>query len=60
MMDEDGNGMLIDWDCSKPVDPEEQRRGWRTVSMVIFYHLDILTHLTGNLAVHLRQSFDEA
>jgi len=60
MIDEDGNGMLIDWDYSKPVDPGEPCRGGRTVSMLDFHYLIILTHLTGNLGVHLCQPLTEA
>jgi len=60
MIDEEGNGMLTDWDFSEPVGPGERRRGWRTVSTLNSYHLIIPTCLTGNLAVHLRRSFNEA
>jgi len=60
MIDEDDNGILINWECSKPVDSGERCGGWRTVSMLGFYYLIILTCLTGNLAVYICQSFTEA
>ena len=56
MIDEDGNGILIDWDFSKPVGPGERNSKWRTVSVLDFYQLIILTYLAGNLAVHVCQS----
>jgi len=58
MIDEDGNGMLIDWDFSKPVDSVERHRGWQIVSTLGSYHLIMLTCLAGDLAVHLCQSSD--
>lgn len=59
MIDEDNNGILIDWDCSRPVDLGEWHGGWRRVRILNFYHLIILICLTGNLAVHLCQSFTD-
>lgn len=53
MIDEDDNGMLIDWDLSKPAGSVEWHRGWQIVCALDSYHLIMLTCSAGNLAVHL-------
>ena len=57
MIDDEGNGMLIDWDFSKSVDSAEWHKGWQVVSMFNSYYLIMLICLVGNLAVHLCQLF---
>ena len=53
MLDEDGQGILNDWDHGLHLDPANEGRHCRTVSVYLSFPSSSLTLFQGNMAVSL-------